>query len=64
MSTSGTDCAECRALLAMLVENEDRLEREVRNLLPGERTKLAQACRRLADLCQRDDLRQMRHVAT
>ena len=64
MSTSGTDCAECRALLALLAENEDRACRELRRLLPGERTKLVQACRRLVDLCGRGDLRQVRDVTT
>ena len=46
-----TDCAECRALLALLVQYEDRAVREIERLGPGERAACARACRRLADLC-------------
>ncbi len=46
------DCAECRALLALLVSDEDRARWEIRSLTAHERAALAQAARRLAELCE------------
>jgi hypothetical protein len=47
-----TDCSECRALLALLGDVEDRARREVRQLTDRERTVCARAARRLAELCE------------
>ncbi len=47
-----TDCAECRALLALLASVEDRARYEVRSLTPHERDMCARAARRLAELCE------------
>ncbi len=50
-----TDCAETRALLALLVKNEDRAWLEVRSLRLWERTACARAARRLAEMCDACD---------
>jgi hypothetical protein len=46
-----TDCAETRALLALLVQNEDRASMEVRSLGPRARAACARARQRLGELC-------------
>lgn len=56
MPVSGLDCAECRALLALLADMDDRARYEVRTLRPRERASCAGAARRLADLCEDPEL--------
>ena len=46
------DCAETRALVALLVDAEVRAYLQLRSLGPRERADCARACRRLAELCE------------
>lgn len=56
LSGSGLDCAECRALLALLADMPDRARYEVRTLRPRERAACARAARQLAEMCEDPDV--------
>ena len=48
-----TDCAECRALLALIITNdEDRAIMELRGIGPRARAACGKAARLLAELCE------------